>query len=134
MEKFRVLVMKTTYSTAEVVVQAESEDEALDKALDMALDCIDDEDYEINNQEFSAEIGRSFKQQKLIFHHGGHDHMFSFVPSEEDFWTSFMSEGYAFDVHYDEEDLSVCVYLLVEGDNGKWEQYVNAVHKQEVKL
>lgn len=133
MENFKVLVLRTTYSTAEVTVEAENEDDAQTKAYEMACYSLDDDDYEINNQEFDTEIGRSFKQQKLIFHYNGHDHMFSFVPEEEDWWTSFTSEGNTFDVHYDEATMDICVYVLVQNEEGKWEQYVNTVHKQEIK-
>lgn len=133
MENFKVLVLRTTYSTAEVSVMAENEEDARSKAFELAVETLDDDHYEVNNQEFDTEIGRSFSEQKVIFHYGGHDHVLSFVPNDEDYWESFTSEGMQFDVHYDESTMDICVYLLVRNDSGGWEQYVNAIHKQEIK-
>lgn len=56
-----------------------------------------------------------FKEQNLAFDFGGFNHTFSFTPSQGDWWTSFESNGFCFDVHYDEDYNHIVVYQVING-------------------
>ncbi len=55
------------------------------------------------------------KKQEIKFEYEGNTHEFSFTPTQSDEWHGFESNGVSFDVHYYEEDKTICVYEVIDG-------------------
>lgn len=65
---------------------------------------------------------------KIEFDHMGNKHKHTFTPEEEDWWTSFESNGNSYDVHYDEDYGAISVYEYSD----KGTDYSNTVYSKKI--
>ncbi len=67
---------------------------------------------------------------EIEFEHKGNKHKHSFTPEEEDWWTSFESNGNSYDVHYDEDYGTISVYEYSD----KGTDYANTVYSKKIMV
>lgn len=67
---------------------------------------------------------------EIEFEHKGNKHKHTFTPEEEDWWTSFESNGNSYDVHYDEDYGTISVYEYSD----KGTDYANTVYSKKIMV
>jgi hypothetical protein len=119
--KYEVRVMRTSYAHVFLTVEAETEHEAQEKAMDEAMSRFEHENYDEYDSSVEAEIVEKYETQRINFEYEGESYYVSFTPEESDWWTSVMMDGKMFDIHYDEDDMTISVYTMLQDDNGNWD-------------
>lgn len=83
---------------------------------------------ETGNEKYDNSTYAEGGEIKIEFEHKGNKHKHTFTPEEEDWWTSFESNGNSYDVHYDEDYGAISVYEYSD----KGTDYSNTVYSKKI--